>query len=179
MNDGKLHGIDDYRHGGAVHVGRLKEELKKAHQENKSLRERVTDSADYNAVLNRSMGTQKNALDCGLRKIEKMRGIIDNKNEQIDELNKEADDNLMDHGRIADLEDELQTEKMRSVNSECDLRVAHKSEIEVYKDKIERMVTDNEDLTAEVEDATDRYCSDILELRREIAALTTLLKLKL
>jgi len=157
MNDGKLHGIDDYRHGGAVHVGRLKEELKKAHQENKSLRERVADSEDYNATLNRSLGTQKDALDCGLRKIEKMRGIIDNKNEQIVELNKEADDNLMDHRRIADL-----------------------------KDQIARLTADNEDLKVEVEDTTDQYCSDVNTaiaeghaLRREVEALTVLLKLKL
>jgi chromosome segregation ATPase len=172
MNDEMLHGIDDYNRGYAVQVGRLKEELKKAHQENKSLRERVADSEDYNATLNRSLGTQKDALDCGLRKIEKMRGVIDDKNEQIQELNKEADQNLA----------ELETEKMRSVNSEQfikEVRCDHKSEIEVYKDQIARLTTDNDDLKTEVEDTTERYCSDILELRREIKALSVLLKLKL
>ena len=61
----------------------------------------------------------------------------------------------------------------------CDLKVAHKSEIEVYKDQIERLTAENEDLKVEVEDTTEQYCSDILELRREVEALTVLLKLKL
>ena len=106
MNDEMLRGIDEYKRKENDYTMRWE--------------------SDEIRTLRRTIKRQKDAVDCGLRKIEKMRGVIDDKNEQI-----------------------------------------------------ERLTTDNEDLKVEVEDTTDQYCSDILELRREIKALSALLKMKL